>query len=199
MLKLYFFCLVIGGIFVGLAALAGLDGVDFDSDFDPDVALNDPSSASKSRSIFHRSRRRWQVLFSLRFWTFGGCFFGLTGVLLSWLTPSLSAHWIVTLSLLVGICCGGVMVWILSQLRQQQADSLVRCDDLLGLTGVVQLPFDAQSLGKIRVAVKGTSVDLMALTSDDSSFKLGDQVVVVGREQNKVWVVSQQTFSKITD
>jgi hypothetical protein len=92
MLTLYILCLVIGGVFVALAAFAGLDGVDFESDFDPDIELRDQSNSSHNpeNSPFRRSRslKLGLPFLSLRFWTFGSCFFGLTGVILSWLTPT---------------------------------------------------------------------------------------------------------------
>ncbi len=199
MLTLYILCFVVGGIFVALAALAGLDGVDFDSDFDPDVELRDPSSSANT-PVRHRSSPPFRLpLFNLRFWTFGGCFFGLTGILLSGLTPMLSPIWTAVLAMAVGLFSGTGMVWTLQLLRQQQADSLVRSEDLLGLIGVVELPFDRHSPGKIRIAVKGSTIDFVALTTDETPFNLGDQAVVVGRENNKVWVVSKQAFGQIID
>lgn len=201
MLTLYILCLVIGGVFVALAALAGLDGVDFDSDFDPDIELRDQSNSSNNseNSLFRRSRSSKLGLpfLSLRFWTFGGCFFGLTGVILSFLTPTLSTLWIAMIAIIMGAFCGTAMVWILRSLRKQQADSLVRSQDLLGLAGIVELPFDRQSRGKIRIAVKGSTVEFMAMTTDETPFNLGDKVFVVGRENNKVWVVSEQSFGNL--
>jgi membrane protein implicated in regulation of membrane protease activity len=201
MLTLYILCLVIGGVFVALAALAGLDGVDFDSDFDPDIELRDQSNNSNNNehSPFRRSRslKLGLPFLSLRFWTFGGCFFGLTGVILSFLTPTLSTLWIAIIAIIMGAFCGTAMVWTLRSLRKQQANSLVSSQDLLGLVAVVELPFDCHSKGKVRIAVKGSTVELMALTTDDYSFNPGDKVFVVGRENNKVWVVSEQAFGKL--
>ncbi|MGB3402649.1 MAG: NfeD-like protein [Microcoleaceae cyanobacterium] len=183
MLTLYIFCLVIGGVFVALAAIAGLDGVDFDTDFDTDIELRDQSKL-KLRLPF----------LSMRFWTFGGCFFGLTGVMLSLLAPTLSPFWIAMIAMIMGGFCGTAIVWVLRSLQYQQADSLVRSQDLLGCSGVVELPFDRHSRGKIRIALKGSTVEMMAMTTDESSFNPGDKVFVVGRENNKVWVVSEQAF-----
>lgn len=186
MFTLYLLCLAIGGVFVALAAIAGLDGVDFDSDFDTDIELRD------------QSRLQLKLPFlSLRFWTFGGCFFGLTGVILSRLTPTLSPSWIAIIAIMMGGLCGTAIVWALRSLQQQQADSLVRSQDLLGLAGVVELPFDRHSRGKIRIVIKGSTVQFMAMTTDESCFNPGDKVVIVGRENNKVWVVSEQAFGNL--
>jgi membrane protein implicated in regulation of membrane protease activity len=186
MLTLYILCLVIGGVFVALAAIAGLDGVDFDTDFDTDIALND------------QSKRKLKLPFlSLRFWTFGGCFFGLTGVILSLLAPTLSPFWIAIIAIIMGGVCGTAIVWALRALQYQQADSLVRSEDLLGLSGVVELPFDCYSRGKVTIALRGSTVEMMAMTTDESTFNPGDKVFVVGRENNKVWVVSEQAFGNL--
>lgn len=78
MFTLYLFCLVVGGVFVALAAFAGLDGVDFDQDFDPDIELLEKSAKTEEdRHIPRKNRHRRGLglpFFSLRFWTFGGCF-----------------------------------------------------------------------------------------------------------------------------
>ncbi len=202
MLTLYILCLVIGGVFVALAAIAGLDGVDFDSDFDPDIELNDRSNSihNNGNNPYNRSKsfKLGFPFLSLRFWTFGGCFFGLTGVILSLLTPTLSPLSMAIIAIVMGVFCGTAMVWTLRSLRQQQADSLVRSQDLLGLMGVVELPFDCHSQGKIRIAVKGSTVGFVALTTDEKSFNPGDQVFVVGRENNKVWVVSREAFGNLS-
>ena len=39
MVSAYIFCLIIGGLFVALSAFAGLDGVDFDQDFEADLEI----------------------------------------------------------------------------------------------------------------------------------------------------------------
>ncbi|MGB3534629.1 MAG: NfeD-like protein [Microcoleaceae cyanobacterium] len=198
MLTLYIFCLVIGGVFVGLAAIAGLDGVDFDSDFDTDIQLRDQSNSinhhKKSSVLLSQFSKLGLPFLSIRFWTFGGCFFGLTGVILSLLSPTLSPQTIAIIAIIMGGFCGTAIVWILRSLQRQQADSLVRSQDLLGLAGVVEIPFDCQSQGKIRIALKGSTVDFVALTTDKNTFNFGDKVFVVGRENNKVWVVSEQAF-----
>jgi hypothetical protein len=202
MLTLYILCLVIGGVFVALAALAGLDGVDFDSDFDPDIELRDQSNSTNNpgKSGFRRSKfpQLGLPLLSLRFWTFGGCFFGLTGVILSFLTPTLSTLWIAIIAMIMGIFCGTAMVWTLRSLQRQQANSLVGSQDLLGLAGVVELPFDHQSQGKIRIAVKGSTVEFVAMTTDETTFNPGDKVFVIGRENHKVWVVSEKAFGNLS-
>ncbi|MEA5539480.1 NfeD-like protein [Limnoraphis robusta Tam1] len=204
MFNLYLFCLVVGGAFVALAAFAGLDGVDFDQDFDPDIQFLDKSAKTEEdKYISRKNRRRRRGLglpfFSLRFWTFGGCFFGLTGVILSLLNPVMSPQLTLWISIAVGVVSGTAMVWALRLLQRQQADSMVRADDLLGLPTIVEIPFDHNSRGKVRLNIKGTTLDLMAMTEDLQEFSKGDQAFVVGVEKNKVWVVSEAAFKQSSD
>ncbi|MGF1490921.1 MAG: NfeD family protein [Microcoleaceae cyanobacterium] len=200
MFTLYLFCLIVGGVFVGLAAIAGLDGADFELDFDPDVELVDSSNSmnqTKRRSSWIKTLG--VPFFNLRFWTFGSCFFGLAGILLSVLGADLSARQVLMLAALVGLICGTAMVWVFRALQHQQADSLVRSQDLLGLQGVVEIPFDTESRGKVRLRVKGTWVDFSAMTEEKTAFAAGSPVYVVGVENNRVWVVSELAFGKTDD
>lgn len=204
MFTVYLFCLVVGGVFVALAAVAGLDGVDFDQDFDPDVELLDKSSKTEEDKYTRRSKKRQRrglglPFFSLRFWTFGGCFFGLTGVILSLLNPALSPQFVLWVSIAVGVISGTAMVWTLRLLQRQQADSMVRADDLLGLPTLVEIPFDQNSRGKVRLSIKGSTLDLIAMTEDSQGFARGDQAFVVGVEKNQVWVVSEASFKQSSD
>lgn len=197
MFALYTLCAIVGGAFVILAAVAGVDGPDFDLEFDTDIELTAPREEEAGDSIFRRKRPRkqfWLPVTSLKFWTFGSCFFGLTGLVLSRSQSSLSRGAIAAISLAVGIVCGTAIAVILRRLRQHQADSLIRPNDLLGLPGTVEIPFDRDSKGKIRVNVKGSSLDLVALTESDKVFNRGEQVYIVGFENNKVWVVERESL-----
>jgi len=127
---------------------------------------------------------------SFKFWTFGSCFFGLTGLVLSWLNTGIATNFILVVSIFVGLTCGISMVSVLRNLRKNQANSLLKSEEIAGLLGVVEVPFNPQSKGKIRVNIKDLIVDFMAITEEDKEFQKGDKVLVVGRENNKVWVVS---------
>jgi membrane protein implicated in regulation of membrane protease activity len=197
MLTIYWICFIAGGFLVALAALTGLDGIDFGTDWDLDVELRTPSNAQTSQGPpgEGRSRRWWLPVFSLKFWTFGSCFFGLTGLLFSRFYPLLPPLAIAALALGVGLSLGTAMAWIVSSLPARQVDSLIRTQDLVGLMGTVEIPFDASCKGKVRVGVKGVVVDFPAFTTEESKgFVKGEPVLIVGVENNKVWVVSETTL-----
>lgn len=197
MLTMYWIAFAVGGVFVLLAVLGGVDGADFgDHDFevnpDDDVELLEPQE--RSPSVFSaRQRDPWYGIFgilkSLKFWTFGLCFFGLTGLVLSSLGANLPAGVVAIAAMLMGIICGSLVAGSLRVLRRRQVDSLVRSADLVGMEGTVELPFDQNSRGKIRLLVKGSMIDLIANTDDGQALQMGDRVLVVGTEQNRVWVV----------
>jgi membrane protein implicated in regulation of membrane protease activity len=202
---IYWICLVVGGGFVLLSIMGGFDGLDADADLDADldgdidlspdvdtdIEFADPGKASS------RSRFAWLgMLKSVKFWTFGSCFFGLTGTVLSRLAvqPILT----LILAVLMGLVCGSAIALTLRSLYRRQVNSLVKTTDLVGLLGTVEVPLSASSRGKVRLQVKGTVIDFIASTTEGREFRPGEPVLVVGMEQNNLWVVSAQelnTFS----
>ncbi|MEM7594270.1 MAG: NfeD family protein [Cyanobacteria bacterium P01_A01_bin.83] len=93
------------------------------------------------------------------------------------------------ISIAVGIFIGALIVWFIYFWRRREViDSLMKPADLIGLCGTVELPFDCDSRGKVRVNVKGSMVDLIAITDDSSRFQVGDRVLIIQMEDKKVWV-----------
>ncbi|CAD0228423.1 MULTISPECIES: NfeD-like protein [Planktothrix] len=199
MLTLYLFCLTIGGGFVILSAFAGFDGIDFDTHFEMDVELSEPKNDPET--LTSRSHRKspkpvFHLPFlTLRFWTFGSCFFGLTGFILTKLNPLLPPILILAISLGIGVSFGTTIVGILGRLRRQQANSLILSEDMIGLSGTVEIPFDQNCKGKVRLYLKESMVDVVAITEDTHSFEKGDKVFVVGRSHNKVLVISEENLN----
>lgn len=211
---IYWLCFIVGGIFVLLSVVGGLDGADiadFDTDFDADVdgdfdaeagvemsadpdldlELRDPGDAPTGPRRFWSKRARrsspLSLLTSFKFWTFGSCFFGLTGLVLSAL--GLMPTFVAIAALVMGFICGAGMALTLRQLRRRQVNSLVQSADLAGLEGTVEIPFDASTRGKVRLQVKGSTVDFIAYTNDSTPLDAGDRVFVIGTENNRLWVV----------
>jgi membrane protein implicated in regulation of membrane protease activity len=187
MLLLYWMCCLIGGLFVALSMVGGLDGAEFDSEFEIDMGVE--RSPAEERSPLQRPRL-WLPIFSLRFWIFAVCFFGLTGVLLS--RTDLLPPQVLLLAVGVGVICGSIVAIILRQLGRRRIDSLVRETDYVGLSGTVEIPFDANSRGKIQLYIRGTTLGVVALTDDPQGFQPGDRVFVVSMSKNRAWVISEQ-------
>ncbi len=196
MVTVYWVCSLVGGAFVALAAVSGLDGADFEVEIDPDVELVDRRASTKIR----RRRRRWRslpllgLLSSFKFWTFGSCFFGLTGLLLNQVQPPLPSSQVFMLALVMGLLLGTLASAVLRTLSRRQVDSLLHDDELLGVMGTVEIPFDAQSRGKVRLEVKGATLDMIAFTQDLTPLNLGDRVFVVDMSSKGVWVAAETPF-----
>jgi acyl-CoA hydrolase len=97
----------------------------------------------------------------------------------------------------VGIICGAFIVLLIAlQRRQKVVDSLISQSNLVGLFATVEIPFEQTSRGKVRLTIKGSMVDLVAVTDEEKSFQKGDRVLVVEARNNKVWVVSEDSLNK---
>jgi len=166
---------------------------DLDADFDGDVQIDTDVELLRSSA---RKRKRipsgLSILTSFKFWTFGGFFFGLTGLVMGVIGPELGWLVIFAIALTMGIICGGTLVSILRYLKHRKVDSLVRNEDFSGLSGTVELPFDQNSKGKVFLEVGGSTLHLIACTDETTSFQTGDRILVVGRSQNRLWVVSDK-------
>lgn len=98
----------------------------------------------------------------------------------------------------IGVCCGAVIVLlIVIQRRRQNVDSMVSANNLVGLYGTVEVPFDKYSKGKIRVHVpgQGSTIDFVACTDDSKSFQPGDRVFIVQVRKNQLWVISEDSLN----
>jgi membrane protein implicated in regulation of membrane protease activity len=190
----YITCLVIGGTFVVLSAVGGFDGADFAGDFDVEVeAASDSEFDEIDVGTYGgetRPTRRWLPFLSLRFWTFALCFFGLTGVIVTSVQPGLANGIVALIAVLMGLLCGTAAAVVLRSLSRTAVSSLTRPEELTGQMGTVEIPFDAHSRGKVRLSIRGSTVGFFALTQEDRAFQPGESVLVVGLENNKLWVVS---------
>ncbi|PZD71483.1 hypothetical protein C1752_06374 [Acaryochloris thomasi RCC1774] len=102
---------------------------------------------------------------------------------------------LICFSIGVGVGCGvaiATLIWL--RRRDQVIDSLIQLEQLVGHAGTVEMPFDHHSQGKVRVDINGSALNLRAFTDDVQGFKLGDRVVVMATQGDRVWVVSEQTF-----
>lgn len=101
------------------------------------------------------------------------------------------------ISIAIGLFIGALIVWLIYFWRRRQiVDSLMRPEDIVGVYGTVEVPFDANSKGKVRVDIKGSMVDLIALTEEDQEFNPGDRVFILQMKGNRVWVVGEKSVNQ---
>jgi membrane protein implicated in regulation of membrane protease activity len=98
---------------------------------------------------------------------------------------------ITLIALAVGILGGSLIVLLIQLQRRQKVDSLISATNLIGLIGTVEVPFDHNSRGKVRLLVKGSIIELSAATDEVRTFLPGDRVIVTDVKNNRVWVVSE--------
>ncbi|MBW4611794.1 MAG: NfeD-like protein [Desmonostoc vinosum HA7617-LM4] len=98
---------------------------------------------------------------------------------------------IAVIAVAVGVF-GGVLIvgLIYLQRRRQVVDSLIRVNNVVGCFGTVEVPLNHKSPGKVRINLKGSLVDFIALTEETQQLNQGDRIVVVRTKGNKVWVVA---------
>ncbi len=168
----YWISLIVGGFFVLLSVFGGADS-DADADFDGDLDFDADTDAEIGAG------EGFVDLFSLRALFLFAAFFGLCGVLL----PIADVGG--PLRLLASLAVGGMVGlggnYVIKRVGYAQVSSEVTPGDLLGSSGSVLIPFDADEVGKIAMVAKGKRLQLMARAFEnvDEQFSAGDDVVVV--------------------
>jgi hypothetical protein len=215
MLTLYLSCLVVGGVFVGLSA-AGAVGKDLDTDADADadvdadldadvdadvgvghegpehaIAISDASQALTPHES--RSRKLWLPVFSLRFWTYGAAFFGLTGTLLSTLTPA-GPVFVALASAATGVGSGTASAWLVRWLRRPVGAS-IRTSDYAGSSGELVAPLRAGGVTRIRLRVNERERTMLAVSPEPQALDTGTRVLVLGVDpQGRALIEPERTI-----
>ena len=116
------------------------------------------------------------IFLSLRFWTFTFLAFGLSGSLVHYLDLASSP---VTLAMAVALGLGaGVLASLTFRaLSKSEANSGATDRDAVGVVGRVLLPVGKGARGKIRIELKGQTVDYVA-TTDDERLEPGQMVMI---------------------
>lgn len=169
MIMLYVFvgALVLGGILLGASILVG----DGHGDVDDITDLHVHVDAEGIDVIVGAFR-------SIRFWTFFTTFFGLTGVALSGLQLIDSSILTTLVAVGMGVFAGYAAVLAFRTMDRKESNSMAAEGDFVGKTGRLLVGVAPGNLGKIRVQVKGATVDLLA-KSDDETIGVGDEAIII--------------------
>jgi len=118
----------------------------------------------------------WSIFLSARFWTFALLAFGMVGALVAGFGL---AGRLLTLFLAIGsgLCAGLVAGFTFRALRHTQASTTASLEETVGQVGRVLLPCAKGKVGKVRLELKGQSVDVLATTGDEE-IAIGRRVVV---------------------
>jgi membrane protein implicated in regulation of membrane protease activity len=127
----------------------------------------------------------WLLIASLRFWAFALLAFGLSGALLTSFGLAGAAATAVIAGA-AGLTSGAVATAVVRRMAARGPTSHVVRGDVVGRMGRVLVPSEAGVRGKIRVELKGTMVDYVALSED--ALAENDAVIVVEYEGDHVVV-----------
>jgi len=195
LIYVYVFALILGGVLLGSSILlGGHDDAELETgDVDADASLEAEAHADlddhggtgspeQEAEFGHGGADFFLWTFrSIRFWTFFLAFFGLTGVVLDGL--GLVEHWAATLGLAVamgtvtGMGASGVIRYLSSDTTGVAAGS----DDYVGKTVRVMIPVAPNATGKVRLQLKGNTVDVLA-KCDDDSFASKEEAIIIEME-----------------
>jgi len=191
MLTTYLICLLSGGALVLVSIFLGGDTdtdvhadldahFDMDSDMDAHVDMDihgvNELSGNSNVSV---AAEIWLPFFSLRFWIFATAFFGLTGTLLSFLQILSSDSMIVIISSIMGIVAGLAMAYLMRFMQNKEVNSTILPKEYVGRTAKVIVPISADALGKIRLTINNTEIDMIATTDEERAFERGDSAFVI--------------------
>ncbi len=116
------------------------------------------------------------IFLSLRFWLFGLLGFGLVGAVLHYL--ELAAPWVTAVvAIALGLISGTLASWVFRALARDAITSEAGPWDAVGQVGKVLIPVAKGRHGKVRLQVKGQTLDLLA-TTDEAELQVGDLVLV---------------------
>jgi hypothetical protein len=170
---LYLFSLVLGGVLLGASMILGSHG---EAHADAPHGGATPDAADDSAAGIES----FLVAFlSVRFWTFFLAFFGLTGFVLDGLGLVGSPVVAGVLSVLMGLGAGTGAAWIMRRVRGDEANSAATEKDYVGKTGRVLVAFGPGQTGKLRLEVRGSTIDLLAMPIAEESFELREEAIVV--------------------
>jgi len=205
----YLFALGLGGVMLIASIILGGDGeadgdlaLDGDVDADVDLALEgdvdgdvDAHALEMGQQGLHTSHGDAHGslggfiagFLSLRFWTFALAFFGLTGTVLGGLALAAPTVTLVVASVM-GLVIGRSAVAVFSALRAGESSTAASEGDYIGKSAKVILGFGPDELGKVRLQMKGTTVDLLAHSDDPTPFSSGDEVMIIQIAEAKALV-----------
>jgi membrane protein implicated in regulation of membrane protease activity len=116
------------------------------------------------------------IFVSLRFWTFLLLAFGLSGTLLHYLDLA-NPMIVLPIAAVLGVVSGLVASLTFRALGRSEANSAASTRETVGQVGKVLIPLDKNSRGKVRIELKGQTVDLLA-TTDDEGLEAGQMVLI---------------------
>jgi membrane protein implicated in regulation of membrane protease activity len=207
MLTVYIVCAVFGGGLMVLSALGGVFhgdlGGDHDVSFDSDHQIDfqhDLSSTDVEHTIdVHHdvdlgfgASDFWLAFMSMRFVTYFAGVFGVMGTVLTLM--GMSSGLVAFVSVLSGLVIGYGGALLFRYMKAEGETSGVTANDYVGAMGRMLVAVRPSQPGKVRVSIKGDTIDMIALSEGDKEIGMGEEIVVVGLEGDKVRVAPRGDY-----
>jgi membrane protein implicated in regulation of membrane protease activity len=176
LIYLYLFGLIVGGVLLGSSLLLGGHGEgELDADVDGELHVDghdgDGDLDGAADLVLWRFR-------SLRFWTFFLAFFGLSGTLLEGL-GLVASEWVTLAAALgMGSLAGFGSTEVVRRLAADTSGAAPESRDYIGKSARVVVPVRPGSVGKVRIELKGTTVDVLA-EGVDGEFEAHEEALIV--------------------
>lgn len=171
---------------------------DFDHEVDHDMDHSSESGAHHTLGEVAVHSTFWLPFFSLRFWIYAIGGFGVLGTiftLFSLAPASATLIW----SIAFGVVLGSIVATTMRALKMQESSHLVGVRDYIGVMATLTVVPRNGEPGKVRMSVKGETIDMLALPdqkilSQGVDLTKGEEVVIVGVEGTKVRVARMNDF-----
>lgn len=181
MFGVFVFMAVFGWLFVAVFLFSAADfDLDVDVDSDVDVDLGADADLDGGSDWSGSALHLVGALFSFRSLVFFAAFFGLTGLLLSWLDAGTVLALI--LAIAIGLFAAVINVKLMDYLKRTSVSSQLKDTKIAGNVGRVVVPISPNSRGKVSVDLDGQVLSLTAMPYNErhnEEYEVGDSVVVV--------------------
>lgn len=179
----YLFSFALGGLLLLASILLGdKDSGHADAHLESDADAGQASGQGLDHGVpeGHGSLAGvFTAFLSMRFWMFFLAFFGLTGLVLDGLDLIDSSGLALGLALGMGLATGQGTVAVFRHLSSSETSTAAGAHDYVGKSGRVLVGFGPGKLGKVRLTLKGTTVDVLATSDEPQGFASGDSALVI--------------------
>jgi len=183
---LYLFCFALGGLLLLSSILLGDKDGGHDSDASAAGDVHAEAETGGSQGIDHgvlaspgSLAGMFTAFLSMRFWMFFLAFFGLTGLVLDGLDLIPNSGVALAISLVMGLAIGQGTAAVFRYLAANETSTAASVGDYVGKSGRVLVGFGPGSLGKLRLTLKGTTVDVLTTTDEERAFVVGEEALVI--------------------
>lgn len=182
MLTAYIVSALAGLVLVLASALGGHHGADTDTDAGAD-ADHDMHGGGDGWDA-------WMPFLSLRFWSYAAAAFGLIGAIgTAWSGMAPAA--VLAAAVTGGLVAGWAVFLLIKLARRGEASSSASSNDLLGKDARMLVGFSETQPGKVRLQVKGETIDMLAFSDSGAPIPAGEDVVVLNVEGNRLRVAKR--------